>query len=469
MPALPLVSAYNGRPRIGLPNSRLVNMIVEPSAGGPSQLIRTTRPGLDSAYSLGDGPLLRMNQIPGLFNGDLFSISGANLYRNNTLVNAVPFGNNPRMAAANGQLAIVVGGALYVYQNDTLTLIEFFDDGVSRLPSFSSVIVLYNIFLFSVDGSNQAFFSSVGDATVINAANFIEAQTDPSPIVEMQVLAEEIYFLKATAVEIWDFTGSLTAPFALSQGRTYARGCASQGSVVTKVDNSLVWIADDFSIYKSSNVPLKISTPFIDDRLKACGIAGVAQATAFYLGTEGHALYVINLPIINETYVWDASTKQWACWGSEDNFQTNPSLYIGNCAAGQASSGIYVGSYKNGEVYLLNSSTYNDAGRAIKTIASGAILIRGGTKRCNNVSIDCVRGEGTATNNPIVEMRFSDDAGRTWSSWIPSHLGLQGEYTYKATWRYLGLITSPGRYFEFSVSDSVPFTLEDCKFNESRV
>lgn len=469
MPAINLVTAYDGRPRVGLPSTRYINLILEKTPAGPSPVMGTTRPGLDATYSLGAGPVLRMNQIPGVFNGDLFTISGGNLYRNSSSISAVPYGNNPRMAAANGQLAIVVGGALYAYQGSTLTLIQFFDDGVSRLPSFSSVVVLYNIFVFSVAGSTQFFFSKVGDATTINAANFGNAQTEPSPIIEMQVLAEEIYFCKAKAIEIWDFTGSLTAPFAESQGRTFAKGCASQGAVVTNVDNTLVWVADDFSVYRSSNIPIKISTNYIDDRIRACGQLGVAASLAFYLGVEGHALYILNLPTINESYAWDASTKEWARWGSEIPNSTDPGLFIGACAAGQASSDIFVGSYNSGEVYTLDSSTYSDAGQAIKTVASGAILLEDGNTRCNNVALQCVRGGGTNIDNPVVEMRFSDDGGRTWSSWLQSHLGFAGGYTYKAVWRYLGAMNQPGRYFEFSVSDSVPFTIESATYNTAWV
>lgn len=469
MPNINVAVTYNGRPRVGLPSMRAINGILEKTEGGPSDFMLTTRPGLTLAFTNGLGPILRMNQLPGVFNGDLFSISGGQLFRNGTSVGNIPFGQNPRMASANGQLAIVTGGALYVYQNNALQLVEFFDDGVSRLPSFSSVVVLFNIFLFSVAGSNQAFFSSVGDATTINAANFLEAQTSPDPIVEMQVLAEEIYFFKPTAVEIWDFTGSLTAPFAESQGRTYARGCAAQGSVVTKVDNSLFWIADDLSVYRSSNVPIKISTPYIDDRIQFCGVNGVIETTAFYLGVEGHALYVLNLPTINESYVYDASTKQWAVWGSLSTFQIDPGVYIGACAAGQTSTGVFVGSYINGEIYSLDSAIYTDNGEAIRTVFSGFVPLKGGVQRCNNVSLQCVRGGGTPGYNPIVEMRFSDDGGRTWSSWLQGNLGFAGDYKWKATWRYLGLIYQPGRYFEFSVADNVPFTIESATYNEARV
>ncbi len=120
-------------------------------------------------------------------------------------------------------------------------------------------------------------------------------------------------------------------------------------------------------------------------------------------------------------------------------------------------------------MYLLDSTTYSDNGKAIKTVASGAIIVNGGVKRCNNVSIACVRGGGTPSFNPSVDMRFSDDGGRTWSSWLPGHLGFAGQYDYKATWRYLGLMSSPGRYFEWTVSDSVPFTITDATYNENRV
>src|SRR5579872_2659349 len=152
MPQINLATGIRGRPRLGLPLLAFTNAYVEETKGGPAQAVRVPRPGLTNAFTVGAGPILRQFQQPGLFNGDLFTISGGQLYRNQTLLGSVPYGAAPRMAAANNQLAITSGGAFYVYDGATLTLIQYFDDGESPLPPFSTVTVLYDIFIFPVAG-----------------------------------------------------------------------------------------------------------------------------------------------------------------------------------------------------------------------------------------------------------------------------------------------------------------------------
>ena len=473
MADLTLATTIEGRPRVGLPTTRTINAMVEPTRGGPAPFALLQRPGLTGQFTIGSGPILRQYQKPGLFNGDLFSVSGGQLYRQQTLLGAVPYTNAPRMAAVQGQLAVVSGGQLELYDGAALTPQVFFDDGVSRLPSFSSVAVLYNIFVFPVSGSNEFFFSAVGNAGSLNAANFSQAQTSPTPIVEVAVLAEELYFFKTDAVEIWDFNGSLTAPFSESQGRTYARGCAAQGSVA-QMDNALFWIGDDLSIYRSSTVPEKVSNPYMDDRVRAAakagGATGVSAATAFYLGIEGHSFYVLNLPTIGESYAYDAADKGWRQWGSQSRTQPDPGLFLGNCAAGQESTDLWVGSYLDGTVSLLDETSPTDNGLQKQVTITATHYMSGGVERCNVVALQCVRGVGNAeVPNPVVKMRFSDDGGRTWGSWLQSTLGIIGAYTWKAVWRYLGTMDQPGRVFEFQVAESVNFTVESVTINEARI
>lgn len=444
-----------------------MNAYIEATKGGPEQAARTARPGLDTLYTLGTGPIQRQYQNPGLFNGDLFTISGGSLYRNSTLIGDVGYSAQPRMAAAQNQLAIVSGGGLYVYNGTSLTQQIYFDDGASRLPLFSGVAVLFNIFVYPVIGSTEFFFSQVGSASQINAANFSNAQTSPDPIVEVAVLAEELMFFKSVGMEWWDFTGALTAPFQEAQGRTYIRGCAAQGSVV-RLDNAMFWVADDYSVYRSSNIPLKVSTPYIDDRLRHAN-AGVNQATAFTLSIEGHVFYVLNLPTINESYAYDCQTQEWAQWGTNQSLLPEPGLFCAATAAGQGST-IYLGSATDGTVWTLNPSSNLDGSITKRVVVSGAHYMTEGTMRCNTISLHCVRGVGdAAAPNPIVEMRFSDDGGRTWSSWLQGDLGMVGQYLYKPTWRALGTMQQPGRNFEFAVSDPVNFTVEGASINSARV
>lgn len=472
MPALPLTTANYGRPRVGMPTTRLVNAYIEGSKGGPTQAVRLPRPGLQPLYSVGLGPILRQFQQPGFLNGDLFTISGGELYRNQDLIGEVAYSNQPRMAAtghtnADAQLAIVSGGLLYIYNGTTLTQVTTFDDDVSPLPSFSGVAVLYDIFVYPVTGSDTFFFSTVNNAASINAANLSVAQTSPDPIVEVAVLAEELLFFGTDSMEFWDYTGVLTAPFALSQGRTYIRGAASQGSVV-KLDNAMFWVGDDLTVYRSSAVPARVSTPFIDDRMRVAG-AGASDFTAFGIYVEGHVFYVINLPLINESYAYDCQTQEWAQWGTQQPYMTEPGIFAASTSVGRGET-IYLGSASSGDIWLLDPARNTDGIIVKRIVVSGALWMVGGMQRCNNVSLSCVRGVGdSAAPNPFVQMRFSDDGGRTFTSWLDADIGQMGQYYYKPTWRYLGIMQQPGRLFEFAVSDPVNFSVEGATVNEARV
>lgn len=480
MPSLPFSVGIEGRPRVGLPQLREVNAYIEATPGGPTKAARISRPGLTRRYQLtlpdeggAPGPILRTYQEPGLFGGDLLTVAGGSLFRNETFVGSLAYGYQPRMAAANSKLAITAGGALYVYDGTALTLVEFFDDGESRLPPFSSVAVLYNIFVYTVAGSTQWFYSNVGEPAVINALSFELAQTSPSPVIEVAVLAEELMFFKTDATEFWDYTltttatGQVLSPFKLSQGRTYIRGTAAQGSVV-KLDNALFWVGDDLIVYRSGPVPESVTTPMIADRLRNAA-PGIAQLTAFACQAEGHWFYVFNLPSTNESYAYDCSTKEWARWGTYQAFFPDPGVFMGSTAAGFGAT-TFIGSRTDSRIWLLDPANNFDDDVEKQVIVSGAIWTIAGKLRLNNVCLSCVRGVGNAdAPDPLVWMRMSKDGARTWSVWLSGTLGRRGEYTYKAVWRGLGLVSQPGVVFEFRVSDPVVFVAEGATYNEARL
>lgn len=472
MPQLNMGFGASGRQTIGLPWLRQVNCFSEPTKEGPTNAARIGRPGLTPLYDLSHvdtaspGPILRLFQNPGLFRGDLFTVSADSLYRNTVFLGNVPYGLQPRMAASLTQLAIVTGGALYVYDGTTLTLVQYFDDGSSRLPSFSSVAVLYNIFVFTVAGSNQFYFSNVGDAATINAANFSSVETSPDPVVEVQVLAEELYFFGSKTVEIWDFTGSLTAPFALSQGRTYARGCAAQGSVAY-TDNALFWVGDNFTLYRTSTTPVRVSTPYIEDRLRNAG-ANLDRMTAFNLAIEGHDFYIFNLPSTNESYAYDCQTQEWAQWGSHQNFDTDVGVLMVSCSTGQGET-LYAGSRTDSRIWLWDNTANLDDGSPIRKMVSCSFWTTAGKLRLNNIGLACVRGVGNEPFNPDpqVQMRMSKDT-RTFGPWLSASLGGAGDYSRKAVWRALGLVSQPGLIVEFTTTENVIFAAEGASYNSAR-
>jgi hypothetical protein len=474
VPPLDFAIAEAGRPTYGLPTTRLVNAFIEATPAGPTKAARISRPGLTLWNTIGAAPILRIYQNPGIFLGDPFIVSQGELYRGTSALGAVPYSAQPRMAATIQQLALVVGGALFVYDGTALTAVTSFIDEPGQLPPFSGVAVLFNIFIYPVAGTTQYYWSAPGDATSISALNFASATTAPDPIVEVCTLSDELYFLKqANGTEIWDYnpivdptSGQITQPFQLSQGRTWIRGTPAQGSVVSKIDNAIIWVGDDLMVYRSGVVPQKISTPMIDDRLRAAKDTA-HQTSAFAFGIEGHWFYVMNLEALAETYVYDCATQEWAQWGSQATLQSLPGMFIGDSAAGQGAT-IYVGDKHTNHVYLLDVAANTDGGLARAVVVSATIWVPSGTKRLNNLTLACVRGGGSETDNPSVWMRLSNDGGRTFTTWMEGNLGFTGQYTYKSVWRNLGVIQQPGVLIELGVRDSVPFVVEGGSFNVPR-
>jgi Phage stabilisation protein len=469
MPDIVLATCQTGRPRLDLPPIQMLNCFLEKTPGGPAATVRTVRPGLQEAFAIGAGPILRTFQKLGIFNNAVFNVSGGELYENQTLLGEVAYSTAPRFAAAQTFLTLVCGGALYIYNGSTFVTQTGFFDVASMLPPFSGCAVLYNIWIYPVVGSNQFFFSDVGNPGQISAGNFGAAQVSPTPIVEVAVLAEELYFFKTDTVEIWDFTGSLTAPFAESPGRTYARGCAAQGSV-SQLDNSLFWVGDDFTVYRTSTVPQRVSTPYIDDLINEESNAGdISVITSYPFNLEGHVYYVLNLPATGITVVYDCETQQWFRWGTQQPLQADPGVWLPQTSAGGLGVQLYAGSSVDGTVYLIHETAHDDNGIPIQVVVSGAHWIEEGVARANNLALQMVRGVATsAVPDPLMWMRWTEDGGRTWTSWLPGSVGPIGGYRWKISWHSLGLIRQPGREFEFRISDPVNITIESATINPAR-
>ena len=67
---------------------------------------------------------------------------------------------------------------------------------------------------------------------------------------------------------------------------------------------------------------------------------------------------------------------------------------------------------------------------------------------------------------PVVEMRMSRNAGKTWGNWRARSLGAQGEYRKKVQWEGCGMHGQPGIFGEVRVTDPVPFRVSDLRMNE---
>jgi hypothetical protein len=457
MVQIAFAASHYGRRSTGLPEARLVNMFVEETPHGPAADARLPRPGLKAALSLGGGPIRGLFSQPGVFDGALFVVSGATAYLSNgTAIGTLGGDDNVRFAATGGQLVAVAGGKAYLYEGAGFSAITDSD-----LPEVCDVVAASGRFVYAVAGSDRFYWSEIGDAANIDGLSFATAEGAADPNLGIVALGDELYLMGAATTEFWYGAGDADLPFQRSAGRQFSRGCAARDAVAV-IDNAVVFVGDDRIVYRAEETPRRISTFGIEERLKRCTAIGDALGQS--VTVEGHAFYVLSIPG-EGSFAFDVATGQWAEWQSfgRQLFRSRCALMRGGVA--------YLGDSESGTVWTLEPGVFQDGPDPMTFLASAFTPMPGGQLRCDNLVLQGARGVGLPAGQgalPQVEMRYSDDQGRTWSIWRGASLGRMGEYGRRAVWQRLGMIREPGRAFEVRTTDPVLATMSALLMNVKR-
>ncbi len=452
MPPLPFTTQNYQMDDFSLPPARLVDMYVQASPNGPTKDVRLPRPGLRDEYVIGSGPIRGEYQQEGVFGGSVFAVSGTQAYKDQTLLGTVADGDHVQFAASSGELVLTSGGNAYLYNGTTMAEITDPD-----LPSAAGVTTSAGRFIYTTVDSDIFYYSEINDAANIDGLSFATAEGSPDPNVGIAVLIDEVFFFGASTTEMWFPTGDADAPYQRTLNRRFERGCAAQASIV-QIDNTLVWLGNDRIVYRAGSVPERISTHGVEAALQNCLV--IEDCTAWSAAFNGHTFYILNIPG-QATFSYDAATQQWAEWKSYGltNFRIRTGINVNGTA--------YLGDDDTGQIWTFDKSLYTDGEEPLTRLASAFLPLSGGTMPCFNVTLQCVRGVGNvACPNPKVSMRYSDDGGRTWRPWRERTLGRVGRYRDKATWWSNGIITSPGRLFEFRITDPVLGVMSQATVNE---
>lgn len=461
-----MVQLYFGRRAFsrsgGLPESRFINMYGEDAPLGITPNVCMPRPGLVSAYSLGAGPIRGLFRKSGVLDGSLFIVSGTALYKSDgTNLGAIPGTDLVRIDASASQMVLVAGGLAYVYDGATLTQITDTD-----LPTVSDVVYFGSRFVFTQQGSGRFYWSNINDATNIDGLAFSNSEASPDANLGLAIVGDQLAFHGGDSIEFWTQTADPANPYQKNDGQRYMHGCASRDTIAL-LDNTLFFVGVDDTggrfVYRTRGVAERISDHGIEDKLRQC--ATISAATAVAVSVDGHGFYVLNLPGVG-SYAFDVASKAWAEWQSYG--QTTFRCAVAASVDGTA----YVGDQINATVWSLSPSVRLDGADPITFVASCFHATISGFERCDRLSLQCVRGVGLATgqgSDPLVEMRYSNDVGRTWCDWRQATLGKVGEYSKRAYWQRLGPMKAPGRMFEFRSTDPVNAIFESVYLNEARV
>lgn len=272
--SVPLGHGSYVRNRADMPDYPLINRFFEQNpANADEQSALIERPALVEFLDAGDGPGRRLYTEPGFSTGDLFHVSGEELYKhrretNNTITTTQITGvidNNPYAPdmAATDQYLFITDGVLLQYTDGTAALASIATpDGIPMVS-----LDVFNGYVLCVQANSDRFYWIQPGAIIIDPLDFATAERFPDKILQVRVVGDEFWLLGERSIEVWRATGDGDAPFARIEGRAFNFGVFG-GTGTRMKDTSVLLVAHDGTVFNIAGTPTPVSNPSIAERTR---------------------------------------------------------------------------------------------------------------------------------------------------------------------------------------------------------
>jgi hypothetical protein len=423
----------------------------------PAALIGT--PGLTLFCDLNNGP--SRGQHTTSKKGRAFSVSGNKLFeifadgtfeQRGELLTAT----SSRVSMAdNGQQLIVVDKYFgYILNLENLTFEQITDDA---FPGGDIVVFLDGYFIVNRPGTGQFYISGLYDGLAWNGTDFATVESSTDDLLGMVVLEGLLYLFGTDSYEVYYNSGAADFPFTRVPNARKEYGTVSSFAP-QKIGNAIIFLAQDdegqgaVMLIQRGSDPQTISTRAIEEKINET--SDITGAYAFTYYRNKHRYYCLQLPGLNTTLVFNLFTGMWhermyfnASLGKERQWlATSHAKFKGfNLVADR----------RNGKIYKLDPKAFSDDGDEIHRIRITPVIHNEMNRMFfKELHIDMEPGVGLTAgqgSEPLLQMRYSDDGGFTWSDVRTSGVGSIGEYKTRA--RYTRLGSARDRIFEFRYTE----------------
>ena len=322
-------------------------------------------------------------------------------------------------------------------------------------------------FVLNVPGQNQGYLSNQYEVS-FNPLFFAGKTGGGDPVIAIVCMHREQWWFGTETTEVWYNTGAVDFPYAPIPGVFIQHGCASVDSIATQ-DLSIYWLAQNpqgqgIVLRGNGYRATRISTHAIEKEIQS--YSTISDAIGFIYQQDGHVFYVLVFPTANKTWCFDEATQLWHERVSVDESGNEVAIPVGSCAV--AYGQIVLQDRVDGSLYTYSlQQTFDqiDAPRLgfLKRVRSFPHLINDG-KRLEYTRFIADVATGTITNTmnvpgaygddingqPMLNMRFSDNRGGSWSQPLQKTFGATGQENTQVIWTRLGV--SKDRIFELSWS-----------------
>lgn len=268
----------------------------------------------------------------------------------------------------------------------------------------------------------QGSIATLNHPDQFNPLNTMQAYNLPGAGVFLGRQGSYVVYFKTSSIEFFYNAGTTPAPLAPYPGSALSFGCAAASSVrqLQGVYYYMSWSADSgYSVRSLTQLAdKKISTPAIDrllGLLTNVGAADVPYTHSLAFSFGGHSYYVLTLPDLNLSLVYDATTQMWAQWTDASG---NYFPFVDACFF----RGQVILQSLSGGLYVWDESLSQDDGQPIPTDIYTPAW-DGGTRLTKDVLSIYIHADQTP--GCILKVRYNDQdyAADGWSQFQQVELG----------------------------------------------
>lgn len=407
-PRLPLIFRQANRDSTADKDARLVNGMAESRDEGEYHVYK--RPGFTTYQTVVPGGAVGRGVRN--WNGDIYAIFGADLYKNGVSIFSGLDTTNGRYTfdatlGATPNLFFHNGVKGYTY-NSGAGVVQVTDaDYPGSLVKGSAYIDGYMNVMTPAAVINS---SDANTPSAWNPLNTITAQIEPDTGVFVSKQLVYVIAFKDRSIEVFYDAGNPTgSPLGPVQGAKVSVGCRSGDSVATS-EGILFWISksgnSSIAAYKMEALKAEKISDFPMERiLKAMDYTTIYSWTAH---VNGHRLYSFTSVASNMTWVYDYDSGVWSKW-TDTNGNYLPFIDMTVSSTQQA----IFQHESNGKLYLMDMGATTDDGSIITTDIYTPNYDAGLRHRKHLRRVTFI---GDQTPGSILSVRYSSDDYRSWSS-----------------------------------------------------
>jgi hypothetical protein len=352
------------------------------------------------------------------------------------------------MAFNTTQLVVVDGDYGYVL---TLATNVFARITSAAFYGSSRVNYLDQYTIYNRPDTGQFYIGDLGDATDLDALDFATAEGHPDNVVAHLVSHRELWLFGTHSTEVWFNSGNSSFPLERNNGAFIEIGCAAAQTAVNTVNTvfwvgrdkdgqGIVWMARGFT-------PVRISNACVEEALQ--NSTDISAATAHTEQWAGHSFYCLQIPGSDTTFVFDVTTQQWHDRAElvDGDYEQHRGVAHMVCFGKHLLLG------DDGVVYEMSHDFHTNAGDTLlrERISPHSSSPTEEWVFYESFEILCEKATGGT-----VMLRWSNDGGRSWGSWVVRSLGATGEFGHETKWGP-PLGRAKDRVWAMRVSDNVPF------------